>query len=648
MELRVAPGDVLSAVRTLRGSRLVKFAEPDYRMQASAVPNDPGFNLQWADENIGQAIRTQEPPSELLGEPVLGTPGADDGAERAWSLTTGSREIVVGEVDTGVDYTHPDLAANIWTNPGNIGGCEAGTHGYNAVEQSCDPNDNDVAYGGHGTHVAGIIGAVGNNGIGVTGINWRTTILPVKWLDSASAGNTSTLIEALQWLLKAKEEGVNLRVVNDSATFEGPAGSQMLGSEIEALGKANILFVNAAGNSYESDDKEPLERYPCDYQLANELCVTATNDNDALPPWANYGVKTVNLGAPGVSIYSTLRENKYGYLSGGSMAAAQVSGAAALILSVEPTLSSSALRADILDNVDKLPSLAGKVSSGGRLDVCKAIPGCPSEAPTLTTGKASSVTQTSATLQATVNPNGGAIGECRFEYGTTSSYGSSVPCDSVPGAGEAPVGISAVLGELQAATIYYFRIVASNAAGTSYGAARSLTTEVAPPTQQVLSTSPSQTSPGAGTTPSQGVLPSTEANPSYIPGPQLVNKSLRESRSGAVLVVVNCPAARSNCIGTITLRAVALVTSAKTHRARRTTLLTVAHGTFEVPGGHSIQLELQLSATVRALLKRSRVLRATAAIAAHDVNGLLPTTGAIVTIWAPRTSDTAAKWGAQK
>lgn len=380
LELRVPPAQTQNVIQRLRRNTAVAYAEPDYLMLASAVPNDPSFSLQWSDDNTGQNVPFQE-AEEILGAPAPGTPGDDDGALAAWQASTGSRSIVIGETDTGVDYEHPDLAANIWSNPGGIGGCATGTHGYNVLAHTCNPMDEDTTYGGHGTHIAGIMGAVGNNGIGVAGINWQTSILPVKWLSTASWGETSALIEALQWLVAAKQAGVNVRVVNDSATFYGTASSQALSNEIEVLGANNILFVTAAGNTGNDNDEVAVQRYPCSYDLPTEICVTASNDKDELPSWANYGPHTVNLAAPGVSIYSTLREGKYGYLSGGSMASPQVAGAAALILSVKPSLSASELKADILEHVAPEPALTGRVITGGVLDICNAVPGCQSQSP---------------------------------------------------------------------------------------------------------------------------------------------------------------------------------------------------------------------------------------------------------------------------
>ncbi|MCW3028606.1 MAG: peptidase and in kexin sedolisin, partial [Solirubrobacterales bacterium] len=339
-----------------------------------ATPNDPLFGRQWADQNLGQAIPEQAPPEEVLGKETAGTPGADQRVLKAWGVTTGSSSIVIGELDTGVDYNHHDLAANIWTNPGGIGGCPNG-HGYNVIEPlpltHCDPMDKDTGYAGHGTHVAGIMGAVGNDGKGIAGVNWQTTILPVRFVASGRfGGSPKPFVEAVEWLVKVKTEGVNVRVVNDSPTTEGAEPPEVKAA-IELLGRYNILFVSAAGNSAGA-------HWPC-ADLGNAICVTATDNNDNLPSWAYSNPNTVDLGAPGVSILSTLREpgpEAYGYLTGGSMAAAQVSGAAALILSVAPGLTAEQLKADILNNVDPLPSLAGKVRTGGRLDVCKALPGC--------------------------------------------------------------------------------------------------------------------------------------------------------------------------------------------------------------------------------------------------------------------------------
>jgi subtilisin family serine protease len=367
--LSVPPGREVAVAKALRARGDVLYAEPDYLMTLAGVPNDPSFSEQWAAQNTGQTVNG-----------ITGTAGADEKAVAAWSVTTGTRLVVVAVVDGGVDYNHPDLAANIWTNPGGIGGCPAGSHGYNVVNRTCDPMD-DLApssgYGSHGTRVAGVLGAVGGNGIGIAGVSWATTILPVKWVGATAYGSTSSLIDALDWVLVAKAAGVNVRVVNDSAVYVASAHpySQSLHDEIALLGQNDILFVTPAGNTSENNDDPATPRYPCNYDLPNLVCVAASNQADALPSWANWGATTVDLAAPGANIYSTERNGTYWFQDGSSFAAPQVAGTAALILATG-YMSATALKARILNNVDPLPSLAGKVLTGGRLDVCRAVPGC--------------------------------------------------------------------------------------------------------------------------------------------------------------------------------------------------------------------------------------------------------------------------------
>lgn len=326
--------------------------------QSTLLPNDPSFGQQWGLQNTGQTVNG-----------VKGTPGADIHAPAAWSVANDSHTVVIAELDSGVDYNHPDLAGSIWTNPGGIGGCPAGTHGFNLVAGNCDPLDDF----GHGTQVAGVLGAAGNNGTGITGVAWRTTILPVKWTDSAGHGSTARLIKALDEVLALKAAGVNIRVVNDSPVFSGTTFSQALSTELDELAAADILFVTAAGNNKNNDDSS--KKYPCDYDKPNELCVAASEQHDRLASFSNFGATTVDLAAPGNNVFTTTRGGGYGFTKGTSFAAPLVAGAAALVLSVQD-LSATALKSRIVATVDPLPSLAGKVRSGGRLDLCNALPGC--------------------------------------------------------------------------------------------------------------------------------------------------------------------------------------------------------------------------------------------------------------------------------
>ena len=344
--VHVPEGTVVEKIAQLKAHSKVRYAEPDYIVRADMTPNDRYYNKLWGLPKIS--------------------------ADQAWNVTTGSQNVVVGVVDTGIDYNHPDLAANVWSNSGTINGCAAGTHGYNALVLSCDPLDDH----NHGTHVSGTIGAVGNNGIGVIGVNSSVKIMGLKFLNSGGSGTTSGAVAAIDWAVKAKIAGVNVRVLSNS--WGGSGYSQALRDEIVKAGANDILFVAAAGNYGRNDDATPF--YPCSYGVSNEICVAATDTHDSLASFSNYGPNSVDLSAPGVSILSTLRGGTYGTMSGTSMATPHVSGAAALALSTGYQ-SVAALKATILAAVDPVASQAGLTRTGGRLDVCKALPACSGVAP---------------------------------------------------------------------------------------------------------------------------------------------------------------------------------------------------------------------------------------------------------------------------
>jgi subtilisin family serine protease len=304
---------------------------------------------------------------------------ADIDAVAAWSITTGSSSVVVGVVDTGVDYTHPDLKANIWSAPapftltfapGQIVSCPAGSHGFDAITNTCDPMDRQ----NHGTHVAGTIGAVGNNGVGVTGVNWTVTIIGLRFLDATGSGTLANAISAIEAAIQIKEAfptEANIQVLSNS--WGGPGYSQALAEEIAEAGNAGMLFVAAAGN--DGIDLGASPEYPAAYTAPNKIAVAATDNTDALAWFSNYSSTLVDLGAPGVNILSTIRGGQYAELSGTSMATPHVSGAAALVLSVCP-LSTSALRQTLISTADPVPGLAFLTVSGSRLNAYRAVHSC--------------------------------------------------------------------------------------------------------------------------------------------------------------------------------------------------------------------------------------------------------------------------------
>jgi uncharacterized repeat protein (TIGR01451 family) len=334
----------------------IVYVEPNYLLRADDTPNDTFYAQLWSLKNTGQTVS---------GTP--GIAGADISAEAAWSVTTGSSTIVVGVVDTGIDYTHPDLAANIWSNPGGKGNvlCAAGTHGFNAITKTCDPKDDYY----HGTHVSGTIGAVGNNSLGVTGVNWTTSLMGLKFLDSSGNGTTADAIAAIDFAVQAKLDGVNVRILSNS--WGGGGFSKALLDEINKANENDILFVASAGNSSSNNDTYP--QFPAGYNTPNMIAVAATDNRDALAYFSNYGPTSVHLGAPGVNILSCYLGSSYTTASGTSMAAPHVSGVAALVLAKTPSLTTAQVKSAILDNTDPISSLSGKTITGGRLNAARAV-----------------------------------------------------------------------------------------------------------------------------------------------------------------------------------------------------------------------------------------------------------------------------------
>jgi len=322
-----------------------------------AGPNDPQFAEQWALNNTGQRN---------------GKHKADIDAIKAWVSTHGNGKVVVAVLDSGVDYTHPDLVTNMWIRPDHIApyfdnhlGEIDDEHGYNAAENNGDPMDQN----GHGTHCAGIIGAEGDNNQGIAGVNWKVEIMPLKFMSAGGFGTTKDAIEAINYVIARKKAGVNVRVI--SASWGSTQRSRALEDVIRKAGDEGILFVAASGNSNANTDRVP--HYPSSYVLPNVVSVAALNRNDEIASFSNYGPKSVHIAAPGVEILSTWLNNDYKEASGTSMATPVVSGVAALILSKQSDLSVKELRERLLKSVDKLPALENKSVSGGRINAALAV-----------------------------------------------------------------------------------------------------------------------------------------------------------------------------------------------------------------------------------------------------------------------------------
>jgi subtilisin family serine protease len=358
--------DVAATVAKYSSLPEVEYAEPNYEIELDAadappftpvLPHDPRFNDQWALANSGQRG---------------GKEGADISATRAWATTTGSDKVVVAVLDSGVDYTHEDLAPNMWTRPANLApyhdnelGTIDDTNGFNAIDSSSDPMDEN----GHGTHCAGIIGAEGSNDIGISGVNWKVQIMPLKFMNAGGFGTTKDAIEAINYVIDRKKAGVNVRII--SASWGSTQKSRALEEVIRKAYESDILFVAASGNASTNNDRNP--HFPSSYNVPNVISVAALDRNDQLAKFSNYGVKSVAIAAPGVDILSTWLGNEYEEKSGTSMATPVVAGVAALIVSENPRISVDNLKKKVLASVDPLPGLKDKVTTGGRINAAKAV-----------------------------------------------------------------------------------------------------------------------------------------------------------------------------------------------------------------------------------------------------------------------------------
>ena len=348
---------IADALRSLGRYDTILGVQPNFIYRLHQIPNDP----QWDTTGLYGLQRISAPA--------------------AWDITTGSPEVVVANIDTGMRLTHEDLAANIWVNPGEIpnngidddnNGFIDDVHGWDFRFNDNDPSDQH----GHGTHTGGTIGAVGNNALGVVGVNWNVRIMPIKIFSQAANDTTSAmLIAAYDYVRMMKERGVNIRVANNSygGCPEACGYDQATKDAIDALGDAGVLNVFSAGNAGSNVELSPF--YPGSYDSPSILNVAASNFSDGRASFSNFGLISVDVAAPGAGIQSTTNgsNSSYGPMGGTSMAAPHVSGVAALLAAHHPHLSAASIKATIMNSSDQLAAWSGVVRSGGRLNAANAL-----------------------------------------------------------------------------------------------------------------------------------------------------------------------------------------------------------------------------------------------------------------------------------
>jgi subtilisin family serine protease len=356
-ERRIVPYDATqnACAEIMKSMPDVATCDPEKVIKAFLTPNDARYSELHGLNN----------PTQLV----------DIDAPEAWDISTGSAEVVVAVLDTGMDIDHPDLVDNLWTNTGEVpnngvdddgNGYIDDVNGWDFVNDDNDPSDDN----GHGTHLSGTIGARGNNSGGVVGVNWIVKILPLKFLGAEGNGSLSGAVAGLNYARALKARGVNIVVVNCS--FGSSDSSTSESNAIQGLRDAGVFIAAAAGNESENNDNVPS--YPASYNLSNVISVAAVNRQGSLASFSNFG-SSVDIGAPGVDILSTYPDNTYEVLDGTSMAAPHVAGALALLETVAPNLTLAEARSRLLSTARVLPGLNGVVASGRYLNVLNLLTG---------------------------------------------------------------------------------------------------------------------------------------------------------------------------------------------------------------------------------------------------------------------------------
>ncbi len=338
-----------AALANLKQFAAVRYVEPNSMLHIDAtVPNDPGYSRQWGLDS---------------------TNNVDVDAPQAWDTTTGNSSTIVAVIDSGIDLSHPEFAGRIWTNAGEVNGVAGADndgdgfandiHGWNFLSNTSNISDDN----GHGTHVAGILGATGNNATGVAGVNWKAQIMPLKFIGADGNGSVDDAIRAIYY---AVNHGA--RVIN--ASWGGGDRVQALTDAISFAGSRNVVFVTAAGN--ESVNNAVQKSYPADDRLPNAISVAAVDNTGKLASFSNFGSTTVDIAAPGVNIRSTV-PGGYATYSGTSMSAPYVSGVVSLLVGLHPEYTAKQLVQRVLNTAKPLAGLKGKVITGGIVDAANTV-----------------------------------------------------------------------------------------------------------------------------------------------------------------------------------------------------------------------------------------------------------------------------------
>ena len=540
-------------------SGLVAYAEPDAVVRALAEPNDFRFwdHSLWNLKNNG-----------IYG----GTAGADIHATAAWDFRTSATGVTIAIIDTGMRMTHEDLVGNLWTNPGETGIDSLGrnkatngvdddgdgyiddVHGINAITGSGNPDDDY----GHGTHIAGIIGGMGNNSIGIAGVAWQATMMPLKFIDPAGNGTISDAIECIEY---ARAHGA--RVINacwGGYTFTSTA----LRNEVSSLASDGIIFVAAVGNDGINNDSQPL--FPASYEFSNVIAVAASNRNDNRAYFSNYGLHTVDLAAPGDPVWSSWNgsDSDYRYFSGTSMAAPHVTAAVALLEAQYPAESMSQIINRILSTTDPLTDFAGKSVTGGRLNLGAAMqaggpPPPPPIAPTISGQPTSLAVVTGASATFSVTASGTPAPGYQWRKNSVAISGAT--------------NSSLTINNVQSADAGSYDVIVSNSGGSVTSASASLTVQgsaIAPS----ISSQPVSATVAVGATASFSVTASGTPAPAYQWRKNSVNISGAVSPS---LSIANAQTADAGSYDVVVSNSAGSVTSASASLTVQGTVVGSGH-----------------------------------------------------------------------